>query len=542
MKAERGLWFSALTGAVAFLALTGGAILNPARVDWLLVHPDTATTYLGWEFFRQAPLLQWPYGANPAYGLEIGSSVVYSDSVPLLALALKPFSPLLPAQFQYLGVWLLACFVLQAVFAYRLLRQFVTNEWQAGLGAAFFIIAPAWLFRLFGHFALFGQWVVLAALCLYFTPRFHPWRWIALLCAAVLIHFYLFVMAGAIWLADAWQRRSARFLFPGLVLIPFVMWAAGYFMIGAAGSALPGFGTYRMNLMAPVDGNGLFSRLIPDIPGAGGDFEGFNYFGLGVLLLAPLALWKRVAFDRRLIPLLTAGLILTLLALSNRVALGPVELFSYDVPSLLRPYTDLLRGSGRLFWPMYYLVLLAILVAVLRGFPARIAMGVCAIALAMQVADSSRAFDRIHQQTTAAWRAPLQHPVWQDVAPRYKRVIYVLPPPQSTAYSTFLPFAAFAARHDMAVNFGYFARVDAERAIEASQALEAAVRANRLDPDSLYVFWNDPLWRVASAQRGAEDLVGEIDGYRVIAPGLRGGSGGSPARSEGTAPAGAPTR
>ena len=543
MKAERGLWFSALTGAVAFLALTGGAILDPTRVDWLLAHPDTATTYLGWEFYRQAPLLQWPYGANPAYGLEIGSSVVYSDSVPLLALALKPFSALLPTPFQYLGLWLLACFVLQAVLAYRLLRRFSESQALCWLGAAFFILAPAWLFRLFGHFALFGQWIVLAALCLYFSPRFAPWRWIALLCAAVLVHFYLLVMAGAIWLADAWQRRSARYLLPGVLLVAGLMWVAGYFIIGAAGSALPGYGTYRLNLLAPIDTNGLWSRVVPDIPGAGGDFEGFSYFGIGLLLLVPLALWKRIAFDRRLVPLLVAGLVLTLLALSNRVALGPIELFSYDVPGLLRPYTDLLRGSGRLFWPAYYLAVLAILVAVLRGFPPRVAMAICGVALVLQLADSAPASRRIQDITaSAAWRSPLQHPVWQDVAQRYKRVVYVLPPPQSTAYSTFLPWAAFAAQHGMAVNFGYFARVDAERAIEASLALEAAVRANRLDADALYVFWDDPLWRLASARRGAEDLVGEIDGYRVIAPGLRGGSGGSPARSAGTGPPGAATR
>lgn len=543
MRAERGIWLSALTGAAAFLVLTGGAILDPRRVDWLLAHPDTATTYLGWEFFRQAPLLQWPYGANPAYGLETGSSVVYSDSVPLLALALKPFSALLPATFQYLGAWLLACFALQGVFAYRLLRQLVVSEWQASLGAAFFIIAPAWLFRLFGHFALFGQWIVLAALCLYFLPRPAPRRWIALLCGAALVHFYLLVMAGAIWLADAWQRRNARHLLPGLAVVLGAMWTAGYFLIGAAGSALPGFGTYRMNLAAPFDANALWSRVLPDVPGAGGDFEGFNYLGLGILVLVPLALWKRMAFDRRVIPLLVASLLLTLLALSNRVALGPTELVSYDVPGLLRPYTDLLRGSGRLFWPMYYLLLLAILVAVARGFSARMAMAACTVALVLQLADSATAFKRVQDVIAgASWRSPLQHPLWQDVAQRYKRVIYVLPPPQSTAYSTFLPWAAFAAQHGMAVNFGYFARVDAERAIEASQALEAAVRANRLDRDSVYVFWNDPLWRLASGRRGDGDLVGEIDGYRVIAPGLRDGSAGNPVRSEGIAPRDAATR
>lgn len=543
MKAERGLWLSALTGAAAFFLLGGGAILDPGRVDWLLAVPDRATTYLGWAFFRQAPLLQWPLGANPAYGLAIGSSVIYSDSVPLLALALKPFSALLPATFQYLGAWLLACCVLQAVFAYRLLRGFCSDPWLCWIGAAFFLAAPAWLFRLGGHFALFGQWVVLAALCLYFAPRFTAWRWIALLCAASLIHFYLLVMAVAVCLADAWQRRAARHLLPAVLILLAVMWAAGYFVIGASGSALPGFGIYRMNLAAPLDADGAWSRVLPDVPNSYGEFEGFNYLGLGLLLLAPLALWKRPAFDQRLVPLLVAGVLLTVLALSNRVALGAAELFTYDIPEVLRPYSDLLRGSGRLFWPAYYLIALAILVAVFRGFSARTALGLCAAALAAHLVDSwpalARVGERVHE---ASWRSPLRSPVWQDVAQRYKRVIYVLPPPPSTAYATFLPWAAFAAQHGMAVNFGYFARVDAERAIDASQALEAAVRANRLDRDSLYVFWNDPLWRLASARRDEQDLVGEVDGYRVIAPGLRGGSGGSPARSEGSRPAGAPTR
>ena len=544
MKVERGLWWSAVTGAAAFFALTRGAILDPRRASWLLSHHDTATTWLGWQFFRQAPLAQWPLGANPAYGLEIGSSVVYSDSIPLLALAFKPFGALLPAQFQYIGLWLLACFVLQAVFAYRLLRCFSDHQWSCWLGAAFFLAAPAWLFRLWGHFALFGQWVVLAALYLYFSPRFAPSRWVALLCAASLIHFYLLAMAGFVWLADLWQRRArAVHLLPAPTATLAVMWLAGYFVIGGAASALPGFGTFRMNLLAPLDADGLWSRALPDLPSAYGEFEGFNYLGLGLLLLAPVALYQRPAIRRRqIVPLLAACIILTVLALSNRIALGRLELFSYDLPGLLRPYADLLRGSGRLFWPVYYLACVAILVAVFRAFTPRVALAVCAVALGIQLADSSRALVRTGERLTgAAWRSPLQSPIWEEAARRYRRVIYVLPPP-SSEYASFLPWAAFAAEHGMAVNFGYFARVDAEKALAASQALEAAVRAGQLDPDSLYVFENGPLWRLASARRGAADLVGEIDGYRVIAPGLRGGSGGNPAHSADSLPARSPTR
>lgn len=51
---------------------------------------DPATHWLGWQFFRNSPLLQWPLGANPDYGMEIGSSIIFSDSIPLLAFIFKP--------------------------------------------------------------------------------------------------------------------------------------------------------------------------------------------------------------------------------------------------------------------------------------------------------------------------------------------------------------------------------------------------------------------------------------------------------------------
>lgn len=539
MKAERGLWLAALSGAAAFFALTRGAILDPRNTGWLLSHPDTATTFLGWHFFRQAPLLQLPLGANPAYGLEMGTSVVFSDSIPLMALLFKPFAGLLPATFQYVGIWLLACFVLQSVLGYLLLRRFTPHAGLAWVGAAFFLLAPAWLFRLGGHFALFGQWVVLAALCLYFAPRLSPGRWIALLCAGALIHFYLLVMAGFIWVADLWQRRS--FSKVHLLAVPLVtlavMWLAGYFMVGAAASALPGFGTYRMNLLAPLDPDGTWSRLLPDLPSNYGEFEGFNYLGLGVLLLAPLGVYqllaKRAPVDLRpVIPLLAAALVLTLLALSNRVALGKLELLSYGAPA----YADLLRGSGRLFWPAYYLAVLAILVLVFRGLAPRLAIAACAAALAVQVADSSPALRQVGERlANAAWSSPLQSPLWAQLGKRYRRVIYVMP---RNDYATFRPWAAFAADHGMAVNFGYFARVNAERMIAASAALEAEVRANALRPDSLYVFEDGPLWRLAAARRGPEDLVEVVDGFRIIAPGFRGSS----VRSAGMTSAPARTR
>jgi hypothetical protein len=113
-----GLLIPAVLGAVAFMVVTSGAILAPWNISWL-THGDLAQSYLGWAFYRHAPW-SWPLGGSPDYGLEFHSSVYYSDSIPLLAIAFKLASPWLPEPFQYFGMWVLLCFVLQGMFGWRL--------------------------------------------------------------------------------------------------------------------------------------------------------------------------------------------------------------------------------------------------------------------------------------------------------------------------------------------------------------------------------------------------------------------------------------
>src|SRR3546814_12635797 len=89
MKAFASYLSPLFVGAAAFLLVTGGTILSPTYVDWLMQGADPAQHWLGWQFFRQSPFFQWPLGANPDYGMEIGSSIVFSDSLPFLAIVFK---------------------------------------------------------------------------------------------------------------------------------------------------------------------------------------------------------------------------------------------------------------------------------------------------------------------------------------------------------------------------------------------------------------------------------------------------------------------
>ena len=100
-------------GIFACLMVVGPKALNPTILD-LAQGVDPFKDYVGWMFFRNSPWA-FPIGLNPTYGLEFSTSVVFSDSIPLMAFLFKAISFVLPETFQYLGIWTLICFMLQAV-------------------------------------------------------------------------------------------------------------------------------------------------------------------------------------------------------------------------------------------------------------------------------------------------------------------------------------------------------------------------------------------------------------------------------------------
>ena len=109
-------------GILAFYIVVGPWALDPKSVLWLL-HRDPLQHYTGWVFFRHTPWL-FPLGLNPNFGMDIGTSIVFSDSIPLFAIFFKAFTSVLSEPFQYFGYWVLACFIFQAVFASMLINLF----------------------------------------------------------------------------------------------------------------------------------------------------------------------------------------------------------------------------------------------------------------------------------------------------------------------------------------------------------------------------------------------------------------------------------
>ena len=72
-----------LLGGAMFLFIHGYKILDPTFICW--IQGDGDSHFLGWQFFRSEPWT-FPIGAIKSFFYPDGTSVVFTDSIPLVAI------------------------------------------------------------------------------------------------------------------------------------------------------------------------------------------------------------------------------------------------------------------------------------------------------------------------------------------------------------------------------------------------------------------------------------------------------------------------
>ncbi|WP_282410564.1 DUF6311 domain-containing protein [Pseudomonas sp. PS02303] len=527
-----------LIGVVAFFLIIGPRALNPQNIAWL-GNGDPATHYLGWAFFRQSPWT-FPIGLNPSYGMELGNGIIFSDSNPLLAFLFKPFASLLPMPFQYFGLWLLTCFVLQAWFAWKLVGLISSHVGVRAVSTALFLFVPPMLMRMPFHLSLGGHFLVLASLYLGLHPQLQRRRlcWGALLAAAALVHAYFLAMVAVIWMANlatGWSRkeltlRSALIEFITLFsLVSFCCWQAGYFSVGGDSAISDGFGMYAMNLLSLFD-SGNWSYLLKDLPGVQGfgDGEGFVFLGLGLITLGICAvvglLQGHTGFRQQLgrRPFILLALVgLTVFAISNHVAMGLLE-FTYPLPPVVISIVNIFRASGRMFWPVYYAIIFAILFLVIRANTPRTAVSLLSLALLIQVLDTHAGWMVVRKQLmiepATKWASPMVDPFWESAAAHYRNIRWIVPQNLSPHW---MAVADFAGAHGMATNAVYLGRMDTANWKRADRETADVMASGKYDADTLYLLDERALLQAVMNVDTSKDLFTRIDGFTVLAPGWK---------------------
>jgi hypothetical protein len=535
-RSALGGLLAALIGLAIVRAVYGGHILPPAHTGWMLsgrIGPDPVQYWLGYTFFKRAGW-SWPPGLNPGWGMELSSSIFYADAIPLLAFLFKALHPLVEVG-QYWGLWIYACGALQGLLAWQLLGLGTAAMLPRLAGAALFVLQPVLLHRLGGHFALGGQFVLLAGLLLCLT-RGAGWRrlasWTALLLATALIHAYLLVMVAGLWAADWLSRAADRSRRSALLAAEALaapaaglvgLWAAGFFVLSEGfGGTWGGFGRMQLDLLAPFDPS-QWGAFLPDLPGPDHLEAGGSYAGLGSLLLLAAGglawAWRPRPFLRAHWPLLLALAAMLALAVTHRVSVGGRQWVLFDLPVQVRRYADALRASERFLWPLAYAALLAAALTLIRVLGGRRAGLVLAILVAVQIADLRPGFARLAYFFTpepAVVPLRLGDPFWTEAARRYSRIRVV---PSGNQAAWWEEVAVYAATMGLETDAVYLARLDPRRVARLNAATAERLGSGRFEPCTLYVLGDEGAIALARASRDPErDLLEVIDLVVVLAP------------------------
>ena len=510
---EQWLLVPGLIGFIYYALLTRFHGLNPFDVDWLLPFwrgsIDSAQHYLGWEFFRQAPLLQWPPGKSPNLGPMGGSGVALTDSLPLFAFIFKPLTFWFSQPFQYFGIWVLACFVLQSVFAWKLLTIWIKQWEHVVLGTYFFCFSPIFINRMTVHLALAGHWIILAGLYLLFNSKSTFKHWLVLASVAMLVQPYLAIICAALFLAwvlialletrAVFQFAQKFSIFIGVLFAS--GWASGLFIFGIGSAKAEGFGIYSANVLAWVDPGftwyekALWSRYVPEGWKNSGQYEGMNYLGSGVLLLAIFALgyqlfkgtWKTRAVQVAIVlsfvavfgrsgstqselvfllgvlgavvysvlskhfsqnrkatviyVLLFASFIM--IAFTYQIFIGNFLVINITIPESMNNLLSVVRTSGRMLWPITYLLIGSLIVLTSRNLRRIYASGLIALVLCIQVYESFEAVGVTKSLFTRSGPTEiLVSPLWETLGEKYQNIAIVLPNDGPMLYPTNPDFAA----------------------------------------------------------------------------------------------------
>lgn len=394
-----------LLGAAIFLYLYSFKVINPSYVDYLKIGGDLSQHYYGWELYRQGNF-QWLIGLTNSVAHPYSTSVIFTDSIPLFAVLFKIVLHSSIKPFQYFGLWGLMCFVLQGIYAARLIKRRVKSEglFQSVcvvLLSTLFILCPVFIRRMFWHTALAAQFVILIAIDLFdktmeYTRLQLLERWILMGMLSASIHLYFLAMTGPILFASCvyrliWNVKSKDrriidwaldFVIPiaGFLFFAwYVIFALGGFNSNMDGGA-PGLGYYSFNLNGMFNADDGYSCMLPQLPYCeGGQYEGNAYLGFGVLVMVALAVIIFALSGYKKITSYTVStwiicVIMIVLAASNKITFGEKVICEIPVSGIIEKLYSPFRSSGRLIWPVVYMVMLGV-IAVIADWVARIESG-----------------------------------------------------------------------------------------------------------------------------------------------------------------------
>lgn len=486
----------------------------------MTVRHDWGTHYLGWMFYQNEPW-QFPIGNIDNYFYPVGTNVGFTDSIPLLAISFKLFASVLPADFQYFGIWLFICHLLTAYYTILLFRVFKIKDLYTFIGVIFIAANPVLVYRGL-HPALCGQWLIIAAIYLYFLSpvKVHPAKillhqFILLMIAALVNPYLCFMVLGfsvitGIKLCFSQKAINRKYFFTYIAGSLFFLLLCWY-IVGMLNfnhkediAVISGFGLYGLNLNSLFNPQG-FSTFLPQLKMVTPrQYEGFSYLGLGIflilfiLLLYALFSWVKKRKDHfklkytfgnsSLVPLFILLLLFTLFSISHVVTFDDRVLFTIPVPKIIIKLGDIFRASARFFWTAYYLIFIFAIIAIIKSrLKDAVKLSILGVALVLQLYDTKLLLTFRHL-AYGSYEPPLDTKNWNALFSHFDEIAFY-PPFEATSltHMDYQDFCYLAAKAKKPINTGYVARLDNKAMKTYHDSLVNNLEEGRLSPGTLYI-------------------------------------------------------
>tara|TARA_B100000282_G_scaffold211842_1_gene156268 strand:- start:1028 stop:3121 length:2094 start_codon:yes stop_codon:yes gene_type:complete len=364
--------------------LLGYDNFNFSNQSWL-INGDLAQYQLGWKFYRE-DIWRFPLGLNPNYGISNSSSIIYSDSIPLFAIFFKIFRSFLFEEFQYFSFWIFICIYLQALFSFKIIFYFTKNISYSLVSSLFFIFSSILIYRSGIHLSLTAHWLILG----YFYVQISALnnkdlKKHSIIYLSLFIHFYFSIILISVFFIEKIIKlkkfciKDLLSLFVLIILSLTLMYVVGYFTIKIDDGLGFGYGIYNFNLNSffnPIGENHAekfnWSFFFPTLNFQNKEMEGFSYLGIsGILFLLIYFIYlvngkSKIIFSKKVNIIIF--FVFLIMATSNNINFGDQDLVTLELNKYLYGILSSIRASGRLIWPVYYLIFVIGIVTIFQYF------------------------------------------------------------------------------------------------------------------------------------------------------------------------------
>lgn len=502
---------------VFFQICYGLEIVNPTNINWIMsAYHDWGQHYLGWAFYRNDPW-SFPLGNIESYNYPVGTNIGFTDSIPLFGLLLKPFSSFLPEDFQYIGLWLLLCYLLAAIYTSKILKLFTSNKLII-IGAVIIVLTnPVLLFRVI-HPALSAHFLILGSIYNYLRPsigqskriNYHQIMLFLISGAlnpyiAALIFGFNIIIPLKHHFIDKSINLKKLLLYPLVAIVSFVIY---WILLGMIEFNTPtnvasveSFSFYSFNLNSFFDSYGYYSKVLPDLGRMDPrQYEGFAYLGIGMIILTILSVVFMIyliskdklnsKFYKKWSLLFLLCILMLLFAITNVLSFGTNVIATLPLPKIIEKIGFIFRASGRFVWPMYYLIVIGCFIIMTKIKVPNIYKSVLIIAITiLQLYDIQELYSR-WQFTSGTFKTKLQDDKWISVFKHFDDIIIY--PSFNYNYSInydndYQDLSYLALKANKPISNGYVARANVAKGQDFNTQLNRELSSEKINPKRLFI-------------------------------------------------------